>query len=159
MGIWVFLVQGVRWALFCVDVLLTRLWFSLSPRMAETDMMDKTVIVTGATGGIGAETAIALALRGARVVMAVRNVQKADSLVHKWLHEFGDAIRTPPEVLHLDLGDLASVGRFSELMTTQDCLIHALVLNAGVFNMGCPRRTTVDGHEVELPTPFQTHTQ
>lgn len=46
----------------------------------KVNMNGKTVIVTGATGGIGKETARELATRGARVIMACRNVENAEKV-------------------------------------------------------------------------------
>uniref|UniRef100_A0A803LQG0 Uncharacterized protein n=1 Tax=Chenopodium quinoa TaxID=63459 RepID=A0A803LQG0_CHEQI len=69
-----------------------------------------TSIVTGATSGIGVETARTLALRGVHVVMAVRNIEAGKSLKEKILEEIPAA---KIDVMELDLSSLASVEKFS----------------------------------------------
>jgi NAD(P)-dependent dehydrogenase (short-subunit alcohol dehydrogenase family) len=103
------------------------------------NLAGRTVIVTGATGGIGLATARALATADARVVLAVRDVEKG--------RRVAAAIAGETEVRALDLADLASVRRFAEGWTDP---IDVLVNNAGV---SVPtRRLTKDGFELQLGT-------
>lgn len=98
-------------------------------------------VVTGASNGVGLETARALAAHGADVVLAVRNVD----LGHRRAAEFGG----PSTVRRLDLADLASVRAFADDL---DGDLDLLVNNAGVF----PHRheLTADGSELALGTNF-----
>ncbi|MGC9495231.1 oxidoreductase [Streptomyces sp. WG7] len=70
------------------------------------DLSGGTVIVTGASGGLGRETARALAAAGARVVLAVRHVDKGRAVAAE--------LSGRTEVRALDLADLASIRRFAD---------------------------------------------
>ncbi|RIJ77453.1 SDR family NAD(P)-dependent oxidoreductase [Nakamurella silvestris] len=103
------------------------------------DLTGRTVVVTGASSGLGTATAEAFAGAGARVVLAVRNVAKGDKAAA------GIAGRT--EVRELDLGDLASVRRFAEGWTGD---LDVLVNNAGIMQV--PFGRTADGFELQIGT-------
>ncbi|RII19477.1 Benzil reductase ((S)-benzoin forming) [Streptomyces sp. YIM 130001] len=103
------------------------------------DQTGRTVIVTGATSGLGARLTHTLAGAGAKVVMACRDRDKARALA--------DTIDGDVEVRRLDLADLTSVRTFAdELDADADVLIN----NAGV--MAVPKGTTADGFERHLGT-------
>jgi len=102
-------------------------------------MTGRTVIVTGATSGIGLATARALGGAGARVVLAVRNAEKGSSVRH--------SIPGDTTVRHLDLSDLASVRRFA---AEWDDPIDVLINNAGVSVPSLAR--TKDGFEMQFGT-------
>ncbi len=117
------------------------------------DLTGKTAIVTGANSGIGYETALALAGKGARVVLACRNQTTGEDAVTRirTAHpKTGDA-----SFAHLDLGDLASVRSFAAEMATAHPVIDILCNNAGV--MMCPRGHTADGFETQLGTNHLGH--
>ena len=113
----------------------------------------KFALVTGATGGLGYETALALADAGADVILAGRNEQKGRDALQ--------AIRksVPSARLHfetLDLADLASVAEFSARIADRYPRVDVLVNNAGV--MALPRRqTTRDGFETQFGTNYLGH--
>src|SRR6202521_3021342 len=93
------------------------------------DMTGRSVIVTGANSGIGRAAARALAAAGARVVLAVRAIDKGQAGAATMSGE--------TEVLRLDLADLASVREFA---AAWDGEIDLLINNAGV--MGPPLTRT-----------------
>jgi NAD(P)-dependent dehydrogenase (short-subunit alcohol dehydrogenase family) len=102
------------------------------------DLTGRTAIVTGASGGLGRETARALAAAGARVVLAVRDVAKGQAT----------AAQLPgrTEVRALDLGDLASVRSFAD---GWDGEISLLINNAAAIYP--PKLTrTRDGFEAQF---------
>ena len=109
------------------------------------DQSGRTAVVTGANGGLGLETARALAGAGAHVVMAARDQEKAAAAV-------ADIRGTVPgaslEVVALDLASQASVRAAAEQVLAAHPSIDLLVNNAGV--MGIPERRTVDGVEMQL---------
>lgn len=114
------------------------------------DLSGRTVLVTGASSGLGVETARALASRGARLVLAVRHPERAAG-------PLGDAgiDLADHTVGRLDLADLASVRAFADgVLATVDRL-DVLVANAGI--MATPRATTVDGFESQIGTNHLGH--
>ncbi len=105
----------------------------------------RTAVVTGANGGLGLETARALAGAGAHVVMAARDQEKAVA-AEKSIHAThpGAAL----EVVPLDLGSLASVRQAADRILSAHDRVDILVNNAGL--MAIPERRTVDGFEMQL---------
>jgi NAD(P)-dependent dehydrogenase (short-subunit alcohol dehydrogenase family) len=103
------------------------------------DMTGRVVVVTGANSGLGAVVARELARAGARVVLAVRDLERGEA-----------AAATMPgetQVRQLDLASLASVRAFA---AAWDGPLDVLVNNAGV--MAIPRRSTADGFEMQIAT-------
>ena len=105
----------------------------------------KTVIITGANTGIGIETAVDLAKRGARVILACRDVArgKAAEAEVKERSKSDDVVFSK-----LDLSSLQSVREFSERTLEEDSRIDILINNAGV--MIPPYSTTEDGFELQF---------
>jgi NAD(P)-dependent dehydrogenase (short-subunit alcohol dehydrogenase family) len=107
-------------------------------------MTGRTVVVTGANSGIGRAAARMLAARDARVVLAVRNLDKG--------HEAAAGMTGNVEVRRLDLADLASVRTFAEDFTDP---VDVLINNAGV--MIPPLTRTADGFELQFGTNHLGH--
>ncbi|XP_010888471.3 retinol dehydrogenase 12 isoform X2 [Esox lucius] len=105
----------------------------------------KTAIVTGANTGIGKATAKDLAKRGARVILACRDIVKAELAVHDITREIKGA---NVEARKLDLADNKSICEFAENIYNTEKVLHLLINNAGVA--ACPYSTTVDGYEMQL---------
>jgi len=104
----------------------------------------RTVIVTGATSGLGRVVATQLGAKGARVVLAVRNVAAGE--------EVAATIGGRAEVRALDLADLSSVRHFAEEWEGE---IDVLINNAGI--MMVPKRLTTDGYESQFATNHLGH--
>uniref|UniRef100_UPI0028A8562D SDR family NAD(P)-dependent oxidoreductase n=1 Tax=Brevundimonas sp. TaxID=1871086 RepID=UPI0028A8562D len=117
------------------------------------DQTGKRVIVTGATGGLGLETALVLADKGAEVILAARNPQKGAEAERLIRARFPNAqVRFDA----LDLASLASVAAFAERQLADGRPIDILINNAGV--MAVPRRqTTADGFERQFGTNYLSH--
>ena len=111
--------------------------------MAGIDLTGKTAIVTGGGSGLGVETARALALAGASVTIAVRDLEAGRRVAEAIDSEVGAA---RVSVAELELGDLASVRRFAQAWG--DRPLHLLINNAGV--MACPLGRTADGFESQF---------
>ena len=109
------------------------------------DQTGKVAIVTGANSGIGFETARVLAERGATVVMACRNAQKAGTAAER-IRALGPAGEIV--VMALDLADLDSVRAFAEQFGAKYDRLDVLVNNAGV--MVPPQGTTAQGFETQF---------
>lgn len=103
----------------------------------------RLAVVTGATGGLGFETAAALAAAGAQVVIASRDAAKGAAALARL------AGRNPREAVRferLDLADLASVRAFADGLVAAGRPVDLLVNNAGVMG-AAKRRLTADGFE------------
>jgi NAD(P)-dependent dehydrogenase (short-subunit alcohol dehydrogenase family) len=108
------------------------------------DQAGRTVVVTGATSGLGLVTARAMAAAGAHVVLAVRDTERG--------RRAAGGIEGSTEVRSLDLADLASVRAFAQRW---DSRLDVLVNNAGV--MAVPEGRTADGFEMQLGTNHLGH--
>ncbi|XP_078000924.1 retinol dehydrogenase 14-like [Glandiceps talaboti] len=128
-----------------IGVLLARRYFAGGVCRSMAKMTGKTVIITGANCGIGKATAMELAKREARVIMACRNVQSgrdaATDIRRKTSN--GDLI-----VKHLDLSSFESIRGFSKEIIAEEKRLDVLINNAGLFQ--CPYMTTEDGYEMQL---------
>ncbi|XP_053289991.1 retinol dehydrogenase 12 isoform X2 [Pleuronectes platessa] len=105
----------------------------------------KTALITGANTGIGRETARDLAMRGARVIMACRDVEKGEEAAASIRAANPDA---DVEVRELDLADTCSIRAFAQEFLREVNRLHILINNAGV--MMCPYTKTVDGFEMHI---------
>lgn len=114
------------------------------------NMAGKRAIVTGATGGLGYETALGLARKGATTILAARNPEKgAQALARIRQSVRGADISFAP----LDLASLASVRAFAARITFP---LDILVNNAGVMGMPA-RQTTADGFEQQIGVNYLAH--
>ncbi|NNL66039.1 MAG: SDR family NAD(P)-dependent oxidoreductase, partial [Myxococcales bacterium] len=109
------------------------------------DLAGRIAVVTGANGGLGLETARALAGAGAHGVMAARDQEKATAAEKSILETHP---RASLEVVPLDLGSLASVRAAAARILAAHERIDVLVNNAGL--MAIPERRTEDGFEMQL---------
>jgi NAD(P)-dependent dehydrogenase (short-subunit alcohol dehydrogenase family) len=112
----------------------------------------RTVVVTGANAGIGFETAQVLAGRGARVVLACRDLGRARQAADRITAGPG---RVRAEVVRLDLASLASVRDAAEQIGTSYPRIDLLLNNAGVMEV--PYQRTEDGFELTFATNHLGH--
>jgi NAD(P)-dependent dehydrogenase (short-subunit alcohol dehydrogenase family) len=108
------------------------------------DQSGRRVIVTGANSGLGLSTARELARKGARVVLACRDLRKGEAALAEM---GGDAA-----LEQLDLADLGSVRAFAERRTEP---VDLLVNNAGI--MAPPKGKTADGFERQIGTNHLGH--
>lgn len=107
-----------------------------------SDMTGRTVLVTGATSGIGRETAAQLASMGARVFVHGRTPESAGRTVRELEDAVGNGLLEP---ISADLASLSAVRGLAEEVGRRTEHLHVLVNNAGVY---MPHRTlTPDGNE------------
>jgi NAD(P)-dependent dehydrogenase (short-subunit alcohol dehydrogenase family) len=116
------------------------------------DQSGRVEVVTGANGGLGLETARALAAKNAHVVMTARNREKANAAVEDIRQTVPDASL---ELIPLDLASLASVREAANRILASHEKIDILVNNAGV--MGIPEQRTEDGFEMQLGVDHLAH--
>jgi len=118
----------------------------------EHDLSNKIALITGASAGIGIETARALAQAGAEVILAVRDMAKGIVVAQ----ELRTSTNNPKiHVLDLDLTSLASVKSAAETFLQRWNKLHILINNAGV--MATPLSYTVDNFEMQFGTNHLGH--
>ena len=111
------------------------------------DQKGKIAIVTGSSSGIGYEAARVLANKNAKVIIAVRNLEKGKKAKTKILSQNKSA---DVEVMKIDLSDLSSVKTFVEEYKREFEKLDLLINNAGV--MMPPYSKTKDGFELQMGT-------
>ena len=118
------------------------------PQWTANDMPDqrrRTVIVTGANNGLGFETTIALAEKGAQLIMACRSMSKAEPAHAEIMRRVPGA---SVEIIPLDLASLASIQDFVTAFQARHDRLDILINNAGI--MAVPFSRTTDGFETQF---------
>lgn len=110
--------------------------------MTEWTLEGKTVLITGATGGIGLAAAVAMARQGAHLVLVGRNQTRGLDAISEIRRRAGS---DRAEFLRADFSSLAEVRRLALALLAEDRPLHVLVNNAGTMNTS--RKLTVDGFE------------
>ncbi|OWM82320.1 short-chain dehydrogenase TIC 32, chloroplastic-like [Punica granatum] len=116
------------------------------------DASGLNAIVTGGASGIGLETARVLALRGARVIIAARNMEAANEAKQIILD---DCKAAKVDVLKLDLCSMKSIRSFVDSFNALDLQLNILINNAGI--MFCPFQLSKDGIETQFATNHIGH--
>ena len=111
------------------------------------EQKDKTIIITGATSGLGKEATRVLAMKNATVIMAVRNTQKAEIVASEIRKEYANV---KIDIRSLDLGSLDSISSFAKGVLEDYKNLDILINNAGV--MMCPYSKTKNGFEIQMGT-------
>ncbi|GMJ15009.1 hypothetical protein like AT4G24050 [Hibiscus trionum] len=127
---------------------------STAEEVTETcsDLRSTTAIITGATSGIGAETARVLAKRGARLVLPARNLKAAEEAKARIVTEFPNSEII---VMALDLSSLSSVRKFGSDFESLNLPLNLLINNAGKF---APEHAiSEDGIEMTFATNYLGH--
>ncbi|OZJ06086.1 hypothetical protein BZG36_01139 [Bifiguratus adelaidae] len=123
-------------------------WTTTAEEITEAynvNLKGNVAIVTGANSGIGTETARVLALRGARVIIPCRTMEKAEGAITEIKKSVPNADMIP---MQLELGDLSSVRCFAKAFLGLNLPLHILINNAGI--MACPKSYTKDGFETQF---------
>ncbi|XP_034018785.1 retinol dehydrogenase 11 [Thalassophryne amazonica] len=119
---------------------------------SDVSLVGKTAIITGANTGIGKETAKDLARRGARVILACRNLERGEQAARDILTEVQGANIV---VRELDLADTKSICQFAEKIYDTEKALHYLINNAAV--MMSSFATTADGYEMHFGVNYLGH--
>ncbi|XP_062846693.1 retinol-DH_like_SDR_c domain-containing protein [Trichomycterus rosablanca] len=136
---------GAVTAATAVSLVLLRKWIAGGVCYSKVRLDGRTVVITGANTGIGKETAQDMAKRGARVVMACRDLTRAEKAAEEIRNSTGNR---DVVVKRLDLTSLISVRQFVEEYTATEKRLDILINNAGV--MMCPHSLTKDGFETQF---------
>ncbi|XP_041649439.1 retinol dehydrogenase 13 [Cheilinus undulatus] len=136
--------------LICFTVL--RRWIAGGVCNCSVRLDGKTVLITGANTGIGKETSRDLARRGARVVMACRDLTRAEQAAEEIRQSTGNGNVV---IRHLDLASVYSVRQFAKDFMDSEDRLDILINNAGV--MMCPKWLTEDGFETQLAVNHLGH--
>ena len=118
----------------------------------------KIILITGASAGIGVETARALHSTGAHIFLAVRDLAKTEKVRQDILASSagsGGQGQGAIDLLQLDLTSLDSVRQCAAAFLSQSRQLHVLVCNAGV--MATPQGKTQDGFETQLGVNHVAH--
>ncbi|GAA6217715.1 retinol dehydrogenase 12-like [Lates japonicus] len=137
-GLTVVLVAGA-------GVLALRRWLAGGVCRSKVRLEGKTVVITGANTGIGKETALDMAKRGARVILACRDMTRARIAADEIRQTSGNGNVV---VKKLDLASLQSVRDFAKDIQENEERLDILINNAGV--MMCPKWKTEDGFEMQF---------
>ncbi|KAF7666416.1 hypothetical protein LDENG_00108320 [Lucifuga dentata] len=128
-----------------VGVLALRRWMAGRVCRSKARLEGKTVLITGANAGIGKETALDMAHRGARVILACRDMSKAYIAADDIQQQSGNGNVV---VKKLDLASLQSVRDLAKDIQENEERLDILINNAGI--MMCPKWKTEDGFEMQF---------
>ncbi len=109
------------------------------------DLTGKVIIVTGANSGLGYEDAKAFARKGAKIILACRNMAKANKALSKIQAKIPEA---QAEIIQLDLGSIDSIKKFVTEFKGKHDRLDILVNNAGILRV--PYQKTADGFESQV---------
>ncbi|KAM4772253.1 retinol dehydrogenase 13 [Rhinophrynus dorsalis] len=112
---------------------------------SKTTIVGQTVIVTGANTGIGKETALELAKRGGRIIMACRDMEKCENAAREIR---GKTLNHNVFAKHLDLASTKSIKEFAKNILEEEEKVDILINNAAV--MRCPHWKTEDNFEMQF---------
>ncbi len=110
--------------------------------LSRVDLTGRTVVITGASTGLGLQTARAMQAAGAEIVAAVRDLDKTRAAIDC-------------ETVQLELGDLRSARAAAETIAGRHDRVDVLINNAGV--MAPPLTRTAQGYEMQLGTNHLGH--
>ena len=116
------------------------------------DLSGKTVLITGGSSGLGAETARAMAAQGAKVTITARKIEKGRPVAEQINKAFGEE---RVDVVALELGSLKSVRDCAATYLANHDTLDVLINNAGV--MACPEAKTEDGFELQFGSNHLGH--
>ena len=132
--------------------LLRKYYFAGGACRNKNRLDGKTIIITGANSGIGKETAIELAKRGAKVYMGCRSVQRGEKALEEVKASSGSK---EVFLLKIDLSSKRSIREFVDNFLSRESHLHILINNAGIMEV--PEGKTEDGFERQMGTNHLGH--
>ncbi|KAK9889888.1 hypothetical protein WA026_008690 [Henosepilachna vigintioctopunctata] len=154
-AIWYFVCKAAELTLWSFEI-LAELATPKGKCRSTSTLYGKTAVITGANNGIGKITARDFFTRGARVIMACRNLDLAEEAQND-IKKDCENIPNCGELLitKLDLSSLESVRKCAKHLLETENEISLLINNAGV--MMCPYSKTEDGYELQFATNHLGH--
>jgi retinol dehydrogenase-13 len=131
---------------------VSRSYLSGEKYEGKEEMYGKTVVITGANRGLGKETARELAKRGARVILACKDMQMCSKVKEELK---STTFNKNIECMECDLASLKSIREFADRVKKEEKFLHVLVNNAAV--MWCPKTFTKEGFETHLGVNHMGH--
>ncbi|ESO08770.1 hypothetical protein HELRODRAFT_168674 [Helobdella robusta] len=119
--------------------------------VSDAKLDNKTVVITGADKGIGYETALDLARRNAKVIMACRDLENAKKMAEKIKSETGNK---EVYVRYLDVSNLAGVRKFATDFLKDEKRLDVLINNAGMLSASQDIVRTSEGFEITFVTNY-----
>lgn len=118
----------------------------------------KTIIITGANSGVGFDSALACAQRGAAVIMGCRSLERGNAAAEEIKAQLSGADSGSLTVMQLDVSSMASVRQFAAAFIATGAPCHVLLNNAGIGNYSGggsgPKTTEVEGWELIFATDY-----
>ena len=151
-GVKIMAVPAVIGAAAIAALYAGRRYFQGPKYNSKRSLQGKTVVITGGNTGIGKETAVDLASRGAKVIIGCRNLQKGKEALNEIKERSGNSNVSLEEI---DLASLESVRKFADKFLNSEPRLDILINNAGV--MACPYQKTKDGFEMQFGTNHLGH--
>ena len=148
-----FLRLAVIIAAIGVSYRLLRIFIAGGVCTSKSGLNGKTVIITGANTGIGKETAVDLARRGATVIMACRDLQRSQIALDEIVKRSGNSRVI---LKHLDLASMKSIHKFANDINMNVAKLHVLINNAGLISTP-ERQVTEDGFEQTIAVNHLGH--
>lgn len=139
-----------------IFTILLKIYMSGGVCKLTVNLTSKIVVITGANAGIGQITAQELANAGATVIMACRDIPKAEKAKESIKQNSKSPDSLKIDIMHLDLSDLSSIRQFAQNFKNKYKRLDILINNAGI--MALPnRKLTKDGLEVQIGTNHFGH--
>ena len=120
---------------------------------SKAKMFGKTVIITGANSGIGEATAVDIARRGAKVIMACRDLKKGEIALHDIIQQTGNLNVI---LKYLNLASMKSIRVFAQSINENEAKLHVLINNAGLISTP-KRQESEDGLELTMAVNHLGH--
>lgn len=110
----------------------------------------KRILITGANSGIGFAASLLLAEKGAELIFACRNINKAQTAKKELLSKYPEA---KVDIYHYDQSSFASIESFVQQIKQDYEHLDAIVLNAGIYHPS-PDQLTMDGYPLTIGTNY-----
>ena len=145
--------DALSWlVIILISILILKKYFGGTHYPGKELLPGKTIVITGGNAGIGLQTALDLAKRGAKIILACRSEERGKAAETLIRSESGNRNVYFKQV---DLASFASIRRFAKEIKSEEAELYALINNAGV--LWTPHRFTEDGFELNFGVNYLGH--